>query len=107
MAGRPLYCDFTWYLEAVMNELAANAGPVVSFGVMGIVLILALMLWFYVNRASVRANEQIALLASLLEEQKKQNALLKRLIERQTGAAEQKAEEQAESNDFIRLIPER
>ena len=41
MAGRPLYCDFTWYLEAVMNELAANAGPVVSFGVMGIVLIVA------------------------------------------------------------------
>lgn len=92
-----------------MNELAANAGPVVIFCVMGIVLIVALMLWFYVNRASVRANEQIALLASLLEEQKKQNAQLKRLIDKQSGAAEQKAEAQAqaESNDFIRLIPER
>ncbi|TWD41863.1 YebO family protein [Pantoea sp. SJZ147] len=90
-----------------MNELAANAGPVVSYGVMGIMLIVALILWFYVNRASVRANEQIALLASLLEEQKKQNALLKRLIEKQNGTSEQKTDAQPENGDFIRLIPER
>lgn len=90
-----------------MNELAANAGPVVSYGVTGIIVIVALMLWFCVNRASVRANEQIALLSSLLEEQKKQNALLKRLIEKQNGTSEPKASEQPESGDFIRLIPER
>nr|VUD31564.1 Uncharacterised protein [Raoultella sp. NCTC 9187] len=35
----------------------------------------------FVNRASSRANEQIALLQALLDQQKRQNALLRRLCE--------------------------
>lgn len=89
-----------------MNELAANSGPLVSYGLLVIILIVAFIAWFFVNRASVRAGEQIRLLESLLEEQKKQNQLLRRLIEMQPGA-ESKTDDDREKRDFIRLIPER
>ncbi|MDH2066134.1 YebO family protein [Pantoea sp. GD03673] len=90
-----------------MNELAANSGPLVSYGLLVIVLIVAFVAWFFVNRASVRAGEQIRLLESLLEEQKKQNQLLRRLIELQPGAELKKTDDEREKRDFIRLIPER
>lgn len=90
-----------------MNELAANSGPLVSYGLLVIILIVAFIAWFFVNRASVRAGEQIRLLESLLEEQKKQNQLLRRLIEMQPGAESKKDEDDREKRDFIRLIPER
>ncbi|MCZ4058275.1 YebO family protein [Pantoea sp. LMR881] len=89
-----------------MNELA-NAGPLVSYGVLGIILIVAFIAWFYVNRASVRAGEQIQLLESLLEEQKKQNALLRRILEVQPGNEQKKVGDEQDKRDFIRLIPER
>ncbi|ORM54257.1 hypothetical protein HA41_05615 [Pantoea conspicua] len=90
-----------------MNELAANSGPLVSYGLLVIILIVAFIVWFFVNRASVRAGEQIHLLESLLEEQKKQNLLLRRLIEAQPGAETKKGDEDQDKRDFIRLIPER
>lgn len=90
-----------------MNELAANSGPMVSYGLLVIILIVAFIAWFFVNRASVRAGEQIRLLESLLEEQKKQNQLLRRLIEMQPGAESKKTDDDREKHDFIRLIPER
>lgn len=88
-----------------MNELAATSGPLFSYGVLTIIIIVAFIAWFFVNRASVRASEQIALLNQLLEEQKKQNALLRRLVDNQHG--EQAQQETEEKRDFIRLIPER
>lgn len=90
-----------------MNELAANPGPLVSYGLLVIILIVAFIAWFFVNRASVRAGEQIRLMESLLEEQKKQNQLLRRLIEMQPGAEKTKTDDDREKRDFIRLIPER
>ena len=90
-----------------MNELAANSGPLVSYGLLVIILIVAFIAWFFVNRASVRAGEQIRLLESLLEEQKKQNQLLRRLIEMLPGAESKKTDDDREKRDFIRLIPER
>ncbi|SFN27540.1 YebO-like protein [Candidatus Pantoea varia] len=90
-----------------MNELAANSGPLVSYGLLVIILIVAFIAWFFVNRASVRAGEHIRLLESLLEEQKKQNQLLRRLIEMQPGAEVKKTEDDGDKRDFIRLIPER
>lgn len=90
-----------------MNELAANPGPLISYGLLVIILIVAFIAWFFVNRASVRAGEQIRLLESLLEEQKKQNQLLRRLIEMQPGAENTKTDDDREKRDFIRLIPER
>lgn len=90
-----------------MNELAANSGSLVSYGLLVIMVIVAFIAWFFVNRASVRAGEQIRLLESLLEEQKKQNQLLRRLIEMQPGAGMKKTEDEQDKRDFIRLIPER
>lgn len=90
-----------------MNDLAANSGPLVSYGVWVIILIVAFIAWFFINRASVRAGEQIELLQSLLEEQKKQNTLLRRLVDAQPGAEEKKHGEEQDKRDFIRLIPER
>lgn len=88
-----------------MNEIAATSGPLFSYGVLALIILIAFVAWFFVNRASVRASEQIQLLSQLLEEQKKQNALLRRLIDAQVDTqAEQQPEEK---RDFIRLIPER
>ncbi len=62
-----------------------------------VVLVVGLVLWFFVNRASSRANEQIELLEALLDQQKRQNALLRRCeanepekAEPATAASEQK-----------------
>lgn len=74
-------------------------------GAIGLTLI-GLLVWFVINRASVRANEQIRLLEALLDEQKRQNQLLKKLVEAQPGP-ERVAESRADETDFIRLIPER
>lgn len=86
-----------------MNELAANSSPLFSYGVLAIIIIVAFIAWFFVNRAS----EQIQLLETLLEEQKKQNALLRRLADAQPDTATKDTEEEDEKRDFIRLIPER
>ena len=88
-----------------MNELNSGGGlmPLISsviFALMGLIV------WFFVNRASVRASEQIRLLEALLEEQKKQNALLQRLA-RQAGSDRADAAAEEEERDFTRLIPER
>ena len=91
-----------------MNVLAANTSPLFNYGVLAIILVVAFIAWFFVNRASVRASEQIQLLEALLEEQKKQNALLRRLVDAQPESkAMQDDEDAADSRDFIRLIPER
>ncbi|ORM69612.1 YebO family protein [Pantoea rwandensis] len=92
-----------------MNELAANTSPLFNYGVLAIIIVVAFIAWFFVNRASVRASEQIHLLEALLEEQKKQNALLRRLADAQQPATAQQQEEEddADQRDFIRMIPER
>lgn len=88
-----------------MNELNGGASlmPLIS----GIAFALVgLIAWFFVNRASVRASEQIRLLEALLEEQKKQNAILHRLTQQATSS-EEESDEIAQDQEFIRLIPER
>ncbi|QDY42139.1 YebO family protein [Candidatus Pantoea soli] len=91
-----------------MNELAANTGPLFNYGVLAILILVAFIVWFFVNRASVRASEQIQLLEALLEEQKKQTLLLRRIADAQPApaSAQQETEENGQ-RDFIRLIPER
>lgn len=91
-----------------MNELAANTSPLFNYGVLAIIILVAFIVWFFVNRASVRASEQIRLLEAVIEEQKKQNALLRRLVDAQPSRAKPTADEDAdEKRDFIRMIPER
>lgn len=65
-------------MNEVVNSGVLNfASLIVSVGV----LIVGLVLWFFINRASSRTNEQIELLEALLDQQKRQNALLRRLCE--------------------------
>lgn len=66
-----------------MNELEWLPGAIniVSLTFCGVVLLLVAVLWFFINRASVRASEQIALLEQLVDLQKRQNSLLRRLCE--------------------------
>jgi hypothetical protein len=86
-----------------MNELNGGLMPLMS-GVL--FALIGLVAWFFVNRASVRASEQIRLLEALLDEQKKQNALLLRLTEQAADSEEDRADSLPEQ-DFTRLIPER
>jgi flagellar motor component MotA len=92
-----------------------NSGMVnlASLAVSLLVLVIGLVLWFFVNRASSRANEQIELLEALLDQQKRQNALLRRLCEANEPEKDEPAKpvEQAQAqegdDDFIRLVAER
>ncbi|GAB3404824.1 hypothetical protein WB66_09150 [bacteria symbiont BFo1 of Frankliniella occidentalis] len=91
-----------------MNEINNGAMDMVSAGIVALLVIIGLVVWFFVNRASVKASQQVQLLEALLEEQKRQNAMLRRLTDavagKEQGAA---AKDDADSKDFTRLIPER
>jgi predicted PurR-regulated permease PerM len=96
-----------------MNELSIGALNIVSLTVSLVVLVIGLVIWFFVNRASSRTNEQIELLEELLDQQKRQNALLRRLCEAnepEVVKEEQPVvvkEDDEEEDDFIRLVAER
>lgn len=96
-----------------MGELL-NSGllNVASLAISLFVLIIGLALWFFVNRASSRTDEQIELLEALLDQQKRQNALLRRLCEANEPEEKEvpKAAEAVvneDEDDFIRLVAER
>mgnify|MGYP004715709423 FL=1 len=77
-----------------------------------VVLLVGLVIWFFVNRASSRTNEQIELLEALLDQQKRQNALLRRLCEAnepkdKDAPKDAVDEDNKDENDFIRLVAER
>lgn len=62
-----------------MNELGDSSLNIAVAVVSVAVFVIVLAVWFFLNRASVKANEQIALLTELLEQQKQQTALLAKL----------------------------
>lgn len=45
-----------------------------------LVALLIMLIWFFINRASVRANEQIKLLHTVVEQQRQQLELLELLV---------------------------
>ncbi|SQK75160.1 YebO family protein [Tatumella ptyseos] len=53
-----------------MNDFTSGPGPFVLPSLIALAVIFALIIWFFVNRASVRANDKIQLLEALLREQK-------------------------------------
>jgi type II secretory pathway pseudopilin PulG len=90
-----------------MNELM-NTLNVASLAVSGLMLVIGLVVWFFVNRASVRASEQVALLEALLEQQKRQNALLRRLCEANEPEKEASVLVQDDNDEeLVRLVAER
>lgn len=78
-----------------------------------LVVVLVMLVWFFINRASVRANEQIKLLHEIVEQQRQQLALLNMLVPQEVR--EEKAEDadalQIQEPDdvlaFKNVIPER
>lgn len=98
-----------------MNELAwlaPDAINIVSLAVSLVVLLLVLLLWFFMNRASLRSNEHIALLEELVDLQKRQNSLLRRLCEanepESVPVVEKTSEVAAdEDDDLVRMVAER
>lgn len=96
-----------------MNELNAGVFNIVSLAISLVLLVPGLILWFFVHLASSRANEQVALLEELVDQQKRQNVLLRRLCDANEPAAEKKAAalstsvKDDEEDDFIRLVAER
>lgn len=96
-----------------MSELL-NSGVVslASMALSIVLLLVGLLLWFFVNRASSRANEQIELLQALLDQQKRQTALLRRLCEanepeKESVAEPSSVEKSKGDDDIIRLVAER
>ena len=96
-----------------MSDLVSSGAlNLVSLALSFLLLLVGLVLWFFVNRASSRTNEQIELLESLLDQQKRQNALLRRLCEanepeEKAAPQEAVAEDKEGEDDFIRLVAER
>jgi len=86
---------------------------VASLAISAIIMVIGLVLWFFVNRASSRTDEQIELLEALLDQQKRQNALLRRLCEANEPEDKPAVKEAPEAvveedeDDFIRLVAER
>ncbi|MFG1172338.1 YebO family protein [Erwiniaceae bacterium CAU 1747] len=91
-----------------MNEIVNNMQGITSTALILVLVIIGLVVWFFVNRASVRANQQIQLLEALLEEQKRQNALLRKLSDNASDRTPPgKVAADDDGQDFIRMIPER
>ncbi|MCL6745260.1 MULTISPECIES: YebO family protein [Kosakonia] len=95
-------------MNEVLNSGAINLASIVLSLV---VLLVGLVLWFFINRASSRTNEQIELLEALLDQQKRQNALLRRLCESNEPEKDEAVEpvkvQEKGDDDFIRLVAER
>lgn len=90
-----------------MFDLGVGPAGLVSLAVGILAVALGLWLWFLVNRASVRANEQIRLLQDIAEQQRQQTALLKRLVQDAAGEETASADEAAPGLDFSGFVPER
>ncbi|ASN85528.1 YebO family protein [Pectobacterium versatile] len=77
-----------------------------------LIVLLTALVWFFVNRASVRANEQVKLLQEIVEQQRQQLALLKKLLPQNAEISEPEALAAERDRDDVELtfksvIPER
>lgn len=69
--------------------------------------VLLLLVWFSLNRASVRANEQIHLLREIAEHQRRQSELLQMLVEKTIGQTPGEVTDIKNDLGFKDFIPER
>ena len=90
-----------------MNEFGLNTLNLASIGLSLLAFIVGLLVWFFLNRASVRANEQIMLLNELLEQQKKQTEILMRLGRNASADSDPKTASTGEPVLFKDFIAER
>ncbi|MFK3839886.1 MULTISPECIES: YebO family protein [Serratia] len=90
-----------------MYDLGFGLNGLVSLAIAGLALVVGLWVWFLVNRASVRANEQIRLLQDIAEQQRQQTALLKSLAQSARGESVTDDDDLSPALDFKGFIPER
>jgi type II secretory pathway pseudopilin PulG len=90
-----------------MYDLGFGLNGLVSLAIAGLALVVGLWVWFLVNRASVRANEQIRLLQDIAEQQRQQTALLKSLAQSARGDSVTDDDDLSPALDFKGFIPER
>ncbi|OJT45033.1 YebO family protein [Serratia plymuthica] len=90
-----------------MYDLGFGPNSLVSLTIAALALLVGLWGWFLVNRASVRANEQIRLLQEIAEQQRQQTALLKSLAQSARGDSVADDDELSPALDFKGFIPER
>jgi len=69
-----------------MFDFAMGQNSLASLALSALSALLFLLVWFFVSRASVRANQQIELLQEIAEQQRQQTELLKILTARAKGA---------------------
>ncbi|ALB63071.1 FIG00554161: hypothetical protein [Cronobacter condimenti 1330] len=95
-----------------MNDIA-NSGTlnIATLAISLVGVVVALVAWFFINRASVRANQQVELLEALLEQEKRQTVLLRRLCDANEPEAQAPAATPAATQDddggFVHLVAER
>ncbi|MFP1452179.1 YebO family protein [Escherichia coli] len=95
-----------------MNEVV-NSGVmnIASLVVSVVVLLIGLILWFFINRAVLGLTNRLNYSEALLDQQKRQNALLRRLCEaNEPEKADKKtveSQKSVEDEDIIRLVAER
>lgn len=91
-----------------MYDLGFGQNGLLSLALAAVALLVGLWVWFLVNRASVRANEQIRLLQEIAEQQRQQTALLKRLVHSaRADGGDADDDDLSPALDFKGFIPER
>ncbi|HCD2061538.1 TPA: YebO family protein [Serratia marcescens] len=90
-----------------MYDLGFGQNGLLSLALAAVALLAGPWVWFLVNRASVRANEQIRLLQEIAEQQRQQTALLKRMAHRAGADGAAADDDLNPALDFKGFIPER
>ncbi|WP_337263029.1 MULTISPECIES: YebO family protein [unclassified Serratia (in: enterobacteria)] len=91
-----------------MFDLGYGPSGLISIAVVILSALLGLWVWFLVNRASVRADEQIRLLQEIAEQQRQQTALLKTLAKSARGDQDPNDDDDlSPALSFRGFIPER
>ncbi|GAK27199.1 MULTISPECIES: YebO family protein [Serratia] len=90
-----------------MYDLGFGSNSLLSLALAVLALLVGLWVWFLVNRASVRANEQVRLLQEIAEQQRQQTALLKSLAQSARGDSLTDDDDLSPALDFKGFIPER
>lgn len=89
-----------------MFDQVLGQTSLVTLALVFISALLFLLAWFAINRASVKANLQVQLLADIADQQRRQTELLERLVKIQGKDPSDERDDDA-SLSFSKFIPER
>ncbi|MFZ4832848.1 YebO family protein [Rouxiella sp. Mn2063] len=90
-----------------MFDLTMGPSSMISAALCVLLVLLFLLVWFVVNRASVRANQQVHLLEEIAEYQRRQTELLAKLVAQGKVSDPQDAIEEDSALSLKGFIPER